>query len=426
MARRQRIVVAFVVAFVVAVGEGGPPAAAQEVTTPAPEGPAGADADADADPGPGPDGAEESGEVISPLALLEEASLEARALYESCVDGVVFIQARASLGAGFYVRDGLAVTNYHVIADGLPLEVVHHDGISSPAEVVAVDRSADLALLRVQKPSPRARPLELASDATPGQLVMVVGHPYAAEPGYDDGVTTTWSWSLGRVTTTTQEWLQTDAQAYPGNSGGPVIDRDGRVLGIVTLGVGGASSLVFAVRSEWIEELIEQPPTGYEPSVELSLGLAWRWWDPGERGGLGGWETFLRLDVDAWWAELGVSGLERDEGLVEAEAVSRTVGLQLGRRVIGDGWFGLDVGIGAGVALSFDDVVPHRFEVSSGPCDGPCEVQIVRMAPQERVGLLLPAEVRLAQEPLFVALGGHVDALDRFAVRWSARVGVVF
>jgi len=388
---------------------------------PGPESPTGADpTEADAT-----DDIEED-TVGSALELLEDASLEARALYESRVDSVVFVQARGSVGTGFYVADGIVVTSYHVIADGLPVEVVHHDGLSSPVTVLSVDRDADLALLRVASPSPRARPVELAEDVTPGQLVMVVGHPYAAEVDYDDGVTTTWSWSLGRVTASSEAWLQTDAQAYPGNSGGPVFDRAGRVLGVVTLGVGGASSLVFAVRADWIADLLAAEATGYEVALSASFGVAWLWWNPGRDRALEGWAVFARLVADDWWFELGVAGLERPEGLALDAASSTLTELVVGRRLLADGWLGLDVGLTVGVGLSFDDQTPHRFLLPDPACAAPCAVNVVRDEPVERVGLRLPLELVLGQEPLFVGFGGQVDALDGFAPAWSARVGVAF
>jgi hypothetical protein len=180
-------------------------------------------------------------------SLPTDGSAEANRAYEASRPGVVKIvwqnAGRGGLGTGFFVSTarGLVLTNNHVVvddrdtendpSDDIPVEnvqVTFADGAQSGGRVVARHPSRDLALVRVERPSPNARELLFApSDPSVGQEVVLIGHP----AGFD------WTLSTARIAASRSDaegpWLQLDGPVNPGNSGGPVLDKQGNVLGVI-------------------------------------------------------------------------------------------------------------------------------------------------------------------------------------------------
>ncbi len=155
---------------------------------------------------------------------------------------VFTVQTRSGLGAGFaaWVEDErlYVVTADHVVADaGGRVTLERKEGAWS-AEVVGRDPANDLALLRVSGRPVGAAPLWQRAAATrprPGGELLLIGSPY----GLGGTVTT------GVVSRVSPTLIQTDAAANPGNSGGPAVDRQGRVVGVLV--AGGGENLNFAV-----------------------------------------------------------------------------------------------------------------------------------------------------------------------------------
>lgn len=174
-----------------------------------------------------------------PLADLEDAQ---RALFERVAPAVVVIERGGAIGAGFAVAPGVVVTAGHVVADATVVTVTLAGGRVVPGTVT--ERSADgldLALVRVAETP--ARTLALAGPpARTGAFVASVGH--------DDG--NRWTLATGIVANAQADGpdgalLRLQLPLRPGASGGPVVDRAGNVLGIVTHG--GPGEATFAVRS---------------------------------------------------------------------------------------------------------------------------------------------------------------------------------
>lgn len=164
-------------------------------------------------------------------------------------------------GAGVIWRDdGVVVTNAHVVA-GAEAEVELWDGRRLPGRVVLRDPRRDLAVLVLDTgPLPAAR-IGSAAALRPGELVLALGNPlgwagalalgvvHATEPPSEMG-------------TATPRWVRADIRLAPGNSGGPLADAHGRVVGVNTLVVNG---LGYAVPSEAVEHLLRRgvPATGH-------------------------------------------------------------------------------------------------------------------------------------------------------------------
>jgi len=138
-------------------------------------------------------------------------------------------------GSGFvYDAEGHIVTNYHVVENAEELSVTLADGEVYPAGIVGVDPSNDLAVVRIDVENlPQPVALGDSDGLRVGEFVVAIGNPFGLERTLTVGVIS----SLGRVIQSPDgrfigEAIQTDAAINPGNSGGPLLDLDGRVIGV--------------------------------------------------------------------------------------------------------------------------------------------------------------------------------------------------
>jgi Do/DeqQ family serine protease len=162
------------------------------------------------------------------------------------------------MGSGVVVSaDGSILTNNHVVEDALSISVRLRDGRILPAKLVGSDPATDLALVRVE--AKHLTPVRFAdSDAVRvGEWVVAIGSPFGL--GYT--VTTGVVSAKGRGgvgINSVEDYLQTDASINPGNSGGPLVNLDGRVLGINTMIVGKGQGIGFAVPSNIARRTADQ------------------------------------------------------------------------------------------------------------------------------------------------------------------------
>jgi serine protease Do len=162
-----------------------------------------------------------------------ETDAELATLYERVRPSVVQVYRGNGNGAGTIWReDGLIVTNNHVAGPSSTLHIVLSDGRRLEGQVVARDPEKDLALVEVEESGLPAAQIGDSTRVRPGQLVITVGHPY----GQVDYLTAGIICAAGQTTTEqgprSGDLIQMDAKIAPGNSGGPLVDIDGRVLGI--------------------------------------------------------------------------------------------------------------------------------------------------------------------------------------------------
>lgn len=169
---------------------------------------------------------------------------------------------RGPSGAGSGVvwsPDGTIVTNAHVVRGARRMAVELTDGRTFDAEVTRVDRRRDLAALRVDALHlPAARPGD-SSALRVGQLVFALGHPW--------GVRNTMTTGIVHAVGGAGGWVQADVALAPGNSGGPLADAWGRVIGVNSMIVRG---LAVAVPSEAVARFLAAPADGRRPAIGVT------------------------------------------------------------------------------------------------------------------------------------------------------------
>jgi putative serine protease PepD len=194
-------------------------------------------------------------------------------IYESAREGVVSIRAGSGTGTGFVVEaDGTLVTNAHVVGSSDTVQVRFADDETASARVAGVDRSSDLAVLKVDTSSTGPlHELELAdSDGVrTGQLAVAIGSPFGLPQTATSGIVS----GTGRHIQAPDGFqidrvIQTDAPINPGNSGGPLLDARGRVIGVNSqIATGGGSGggsvgIGFAVPSNTVTDVIPRLERG--------------------------------------------------------------------------------------------------------------------------------------------------------------------
>lgn len=254
------------------------------------------------------------------------------------LDAVVLLWNGPALCAGVVINPtGVVATAYHCVAAGAKPTVVWRDGQKVVGTAFAFDPAHDLALVRVNRAGLVSLPVRVDAPAV-GERVYGLGHPYGtAASGRLEGLLL-WSASEGIVSAVGPWLLQTDAALNPGNSGGPLVDAQGSVVGIVSRKL-KADNLAFAGKGESVDALVRDPDGGPALGGAWGLGLSFATQHEALWAGASGWLTVRDHAVGRLWLLAGPSGVD-------------VVPVVAARQRVGHGPLTTTVDLGAGLAIA--------------------------------------------------------------------------
>mgnify|MGYP001599049880 CR=1 FL=1 len=177
---------------------------------------------------------------------------------EDSVKSVVTIRTDVSQGTGFIITsDGYAVTNAHVLSGGSIVKAINYKQETLDADFIGYDADLDIALLKLPGSYSELK-LGNSNDVQVGEKVIAIGNPLGLQFSVSQGII---SAVHRRGPSGTAAYLQTDAALNPGNSGGPLINTDGEVIGINNFKAGNSESLGFALESNFIKTAVNNIAT---------------------------------------------------------------------------------------------------------------------------------------------------------------------
>jgi S1-C subfamily serine protease len=207
-----------------------------------------------------------------PSTPTDEGGRSVQDIVRDASPGVVLVQQAGGLGSGFLIDDdGHILTNAHVVEDARTVQVTYADGTRQQARVLAADETIDLAVLDVERPPPSARalPLGRSKGLAVGDSVVAIGNPLGFERTATTGIVSAVKRQICSPNDSSiANAIQTDAAINQGNSGGPLLDRLGRVVGInsqiVSQG-GGFEGIGFAVPIDTVRPVTDAVIEGGSP-----------------------------------------------------------------------------------------------------------------------------------------------------------------
>lgn len=186
------------------------------------------------------------------IEVLKASQQDFSGIIENVIKGVVSVGTDKSAGTGFIVHSsGYVVTNNHVIQGGQYVKILTYNDKIYDAQVIGTDPVADLALLKVNGVFDHLS-LGNSSNVSVGEKVIAIGNPLGLSFTVTSGIVS----ALHRVGSNgLATYIQTDVTLNPGNSGGPLIDTKGKVIGINNFKIGSAEGLGFALESNVIKKV---------------------------------------------------------------------------------------------------------------------------------------------------------------------------
>jgi len=196
------------------------------------------------------------GSIDNEINLLKSStSADFSGIIEDAIKGVVTVKTDVGQGTGFIISsEGHIVTNEHIIKGAKAAGIITYDGELHQVELIGKSEYMDIALLKI---SGSYDMLELADsdDVQIGEKVIAIGNPLGLQFSVSEGIVS----GIHRPGLNEMEvYIQTDAALNPGNSGGPLINKKGEVIGINNFKIGGTEGMGFALESNSIGETVNE------------------------------------------------------------------------------------------------------------------------------------------------------------------------
>jgi serine protease Do len=204
---------------------------------------------------PGGAAAAEAGQPVQPGAAEQTIIRVAQQVSPT----VVLVERQGGSGSGVIIRrDGVILTNAHVVGNAREVQITLADGRRLAGRVLGRDPSVDVAVVRIPIDNAPAAPVADSDRLLVGQTAVAIGNPLGFERTLTAGVVSALNRSLRG--STLDQLIQTDAAISPGNSGGPLLDSQGRVIGINTavIRIEGAEGLGFAIPINLARSIADQ------------------------------------------------------------------------------------------------------------------------------------------------------------------------
>ena len=196
----------------------------------------------------------ELGSIDDKFNLLKaSAGEDFSGIIEDAIKSVVTIRTDVGQGTGFIISsDGYAVTNAHVLANGKIIQAIDSNQNTIQTQFIGYNGEFDIALIKLSGNFEKLK-LGDSNNVQIGQKVIAIGNPLGLQFSVSQGIIS----AVHRIGPNEIEaYLQTDAALNPGNSGGPLINTDGKVIGINNFKIGSGESLGFALESNYIEDVV--------------------------------------------------------------------------------------------------------------------------------------------------------------------------
>ncbi len=187
--------------------------------------------------------------------LKASASSDFSGIIENSIQSVVTIRTDISQGTGFIIDEkGFVITNHHIIDGAKAAAIITSDGESHRVSLVGSNEQMDVSLLKIEGDY---QELELGNsdEINIGEKVIAIGNPLGLQFSVSEGIVSATSRAGPSGITA---YIQTDAALNPGNSGGPLINTQGEVIGINNFKIGEGESLGFALESNYLEDTINK------------------------------------------------------------------------------------------------------------------------------------------------------------------------
>lgn len=182
-----------------------------------------------------------------------KAGVDFSGIIRTAVDSIVNIKTNSAQATGFIIAsNGYVVTNAHVLGDAIYVNAITSEREIKKMELIGYDNNLDVALLKIDGSYPYLE-FEDINNVEIGEKVIAIGNPLGLSFSVSEGIV---SGKNRKGQNDLAAYIQTDAALNPGNSGGPLINTNGKVIGINNFKIAGGESLGFALQSDYVVKSI--------------------------------------------------------------------------------------------------------------------------------------------------------------------------